>query len=89
LPNRIIRPGKFLDAPGVAYPSLGITGHDDVLRGNNASMATTAIFAYLHVDDVDALRAEFLQRGAIIRQPPTDRPWGMREMAIATLTAID
>jgi hypothetical protein len=33
---------------------------------------------------VDALHAEFLQRGAIIRQPPTDRPWGMREMAIAT-----
>jgi hypothetical protein len=31
-------------------------------------------FAYLHADDVDALHAEFLQRGAITRQLPTDRP---------------
>jgi Glyoxalase/Bleomycin resistance protein/Dioxygenase superfamily len=41
-------------------------------------------FAYLHVDDVDALYTEFVQRGAIVRQPPTDRLWGMREMAVAT-----
>ena len=41
-------------------------------------------FACLHDDDVDALHAEFVQRGAIIRQPPADRPWGMREMAVAT-----
>jgi uncharacterized glyoxalase superfamily protein PhnB len=41
-------------------------------------------FAYLHVDDVDALYAEFVQRGAIVRQLPTDRLWGMREMAVAT-----
>jgi len=41
-------------------------------------------FAYLHVDDVDALHAEFVRRGAIIQQPPVDRPWGMREMAVAT-----
>ena len=41
-------------------------------------------FAYLHVDDVDALRAEIAGRGAIIRQPPADKPWGMREMAVAT-----
>ena len=32
-------------------------------------------FAYLHVDDVDALYTEFVQRGAIVRQPPTDRLW--------------
>ena len=41
-------------------------------------------FTYLHEDDVDALHAEFVRRGAIIRQPPVDRPWGMREMAVAT-----
>jgi uncharacterized glyoxalase superfamily protein PhnB len=35
-------------------------------------------------DDVDALHAEFVRRGAIIQQPPVDRPWGMREMAVAT-----
>jgi uncharacterized glyoxalase superfamily protein PhnB len=41
-------------------------------------------FAYLHVDDVDGLHAELLQSGAIILQPPANRAWGMREMAIAT-----
>lgn len=41
-------------------------------------------FAYLHVDDVDALHAELAERGAVIRQAPADRPWGMREMAVAT-----
>jgi uncharacterized glyoxalase superfamily protein PhnB len=34
--------------------------------------------------DVDALHAEFLQRGAIILHLPTNQPWGKREMAIAT-----
>jgi catechol 2,3-dioxygenase-like lactoylglutathione lyase family enzyme len=41
-------------------------------------------FAYLHVDDVDAVHAEFLRRGAIILSAPFDKPWGMREMAVAT-----
>ena len=41
-------------------------------------------FGYLEVDDVDALHAEITGRGAIIRRSPTDRPWGMREMAVAT-----
>jgi len=41
-------------------------------------------FAYFHVDDVDALHAEIAARGAIIRQAPADKPWGIREMEIAT-----
>ncbi|MGE0348416.1 VOC family protein [Hydrogenophaga sp.] len=41
-------------------------------------------FAYLHVDDVDALHAEFVQRGALIPQPPADKPHGMREFLVAT-----
>jgi predicted enzyme related to lactoylglutathione lyase len=40
--------------------------------------------AYLEIDDVDALHAEIAPRGAIIRQPPADKPWRMREMLIAT-----
>ena len=47
-------------------------------------MGDHSYFAYLHVDDLDALHAEIAQRGAIIRQPPTNRAWGMREMEIAT-----
>jgi uncharacterized glyoxalase superfamily protein PhnB len=41
-------------------------------------------FAYLQVDDVDTLHDEIKQRGAIVRQPPADKPWGVREMAVAT-----
>ena len=41
-------------------------------------------FGYLEVDDVDALHAELAERGAIIRTPPADKPWGLREMLVAT-----
>jgi len=41
-------------------------------------------FGYLHVDDVDALHQELVQRGALIRQAPTDKPHGMREFLVAT-----
>ncbi|MGA7584972.1 MAG: VOC family protein [Rouxiella badensis] len=41
-------------------------------------------FGYLNVDDVDALYDEFTANGAIILQPPTDRPHGMRELTVAT-----
>ncbi|MBV9783603.1 MAG: VOC family protein [Acidisphaera sp.] len=41
-------------------------------------------FGYLEVDDIHALHAELSRRGAIIRQPPADKPWGQREMLIAT-----
>ncbi|MDM0111309.1 VOC family protein [Variovorax sp. J22R133] len=41
-------------------------------------------FAYLHVDDADALHGEWVQRGAIVMHPPIDREWGMREFAVRT-----
>jgi catechol 2,3-dioxygenase-like lactoylglutathione lyase family enzyme len=41
-------------------------------------------FAYLDVENVDALHAELFGKGAIILQAPIDRPWGRREMAVAT-----
>jgi ankyrin repeat protein len=36
----------------------------------------------IFVHDVDALHKDYLQRGAIIRQPPTNFPWGVREMNV-------
>ncbi len=39
-------------------------------------------FGYMHVDDVNALYAEWSKTGAIIRKPPADKPWGLREMAV-------
>ena len=49
-----------------------------------ADLGDHSYFAYLTVDDVDALHAEFVGRGAIILHAPSDKPWGRREMAIAT-----
>jgi uncharacterized glyoxalase superfamily protein PhnB len=49
-----------------------------------AELGDHSYFAYIDVDDIDALHAEIAPRGAIIRQPPADKPWGWREMAVAT-----
>ena len=49
-----------------------------------AAIGDHSYFGYWLIDDVDALHVEISQRGAIILQPPTDRPWGRREMALAT-----
>jgi predicted enzyme related to lactoylglutathione lyase len=39
----------------------------------------------IFVDDVAALPDEYKKSGAIIRQPPTNMPWGVREMNIQDL----
>ena len=39
----------------------------------------------IFVQDVDALYETYKATGAIIREPPTDFPWGMREMAVEDL----
>jgi catechol 2,3-dioxygenase-like lactoylglutathione lyase family enzyme len=36
----------------------------------------------LFMEDVDALHEEYKTNGAIIRQPPTNMPWGIREMNV-------
>lgn len=41
-------------------------------------------FAYFELDDVDAYHAEIRGRCETIAMAPTDRPWGMREMIVAT-----
>ena len=37
------------------------------------------------MDDVDALHEEYRSSGAIIRQSPTNMPWGTREMNVQDL----
>ncbi len=49
-----------------------------------AEIGAHSYIAYLEIDDVDALHEDIAARGAIIRQPPADKPWRMREMLIAT-----
>jgi len=38
--------------------------------------------AYLDVDDVDAVYRRALDAGAEVLKPPTDEPWGRRELAL-------
>lgn len=49
-----------------------------------ADVGDHSYFAYLHVEDVDAMHAELSNRGAIIQMPPKDQPYGQREMVVAT-----
>ena len=41
-------------------------------------------FAYLHVHEAAALYQEFIGKNVTIWQRLADKPWGMREFAIAT-----
>jgi catechol 2,3-dioxygenase-like lactoylglutathione lyase family enzyme len=42
-------------------------------------------FAYINVDGIDDLHAEFAAKGATILSTPRDEPWKMREFAIRTI----
>jgi hypothetical protein len=39
----------------------------------------------IFMEDVDAVHAEYQASGAIIRRPPTNMPWGTREMNVVDL----
>jgi catechol 2,3-dioxygenase-like lactoylglutathione lyase family enzyme len=40
-------------------------------------------WAWVSARDVDKLYAEIVEKGAIIKQPPTNMPWRMRELHVA------
>ena len=47
-----------------------------------AEIGDHSYVAYLRVDDVDSFHARAVDADAEILKPPTDEPWGMREMAL-------
>jgi hypothetical protein len=49
-----------------------------------AQLGDHGYFGFFATDDVDTLHAEFKARDAIILAPPADKPWGWREMPVAT-----
>ena len=53
--------------------------------GSNRTHKPEAIDAYLWVDDVDALYAEFLRSQADIVMPPTVRIYAMKEIEVRDL----
>lgn len=75
------------DNPGV--PTFG-----EVRRGQAAVMLAQGeqggpgmwIYPDVHsAAELEALHAEYVRKGALITAPPTDKPWGMREMWVQDL----
>ncbi|MES1200201.1 MAG: VOC family protein [Pseudomonadota bacterium] len=50
-----------------------------------ADLGDHSYFGYVVFDDIDAYHAEIAVCGADIIAPPTDKPWGMREMPVRTI----
>lgn len=83
--------GYFFEDP----PVFAMVGRDDQIimlslvegsrGGSNRNHKREAIDAYLWVDDIDALYAEFLQSGADIVMPPTLRIYAMKEIEVRDL----
>ena len=82
----------FRDALGFKAEWLEGTGWQLLSRGDVRNMighcpdavspyviSDHSYFGYLHVDDDDALHEELGHRGALIAEPPADKPCGMCE----------
>ena len=67
-------------------PTFGCVGRDEVeiflsQEGQEVARSSLSIF----VQDVDALYEDYKRRGAVIRRPPTNYPWGVRRMDVQDL----
>jgi uncharacterized glyoxalase superfamily protein PhnB len=80
--------GYFFEDP----PVFAMVGRDDHIvmlslmtagrGGSNREHKDEALDAYLWVDDVEALHAEFQRRGADLVGPPQLRIYGMKELEV-------
>jgi predicted enzyme related to lactoylglutathione lyase len=52
------------------------------LSGSSRTGTSESIGLWLQVRDVDAIRHDLEEVGADVIEPPTDKPWGLREMQI-------
>jgi len=52
------------------------------LSGSSCTKASESIGLWLQVRDVDALGDELEEVGVVVIEPPTDKPWGLREMQV-------
>lgn len=60
--------------------NFGCLSRGDVaLMLSQGTQGCTATWLWIGVSDADALHAELVQKGARIRVPPTNYPWGSRE----------
>ncbi len=64
-------------------PTFGCVTRDKVeIFFCEGAQGQLGMWMSIFVDDVDALHEEYKSRGAVIRQPPTNMPWGVREMNV-------
>lgn len=73
------------DAPVYAVARRGEAQLHLQIRRRNVWAARRGDYersAYFHVDDADALEQEFRAAGALIFQPATDMPYGLRELVV-------
>jgi|SRR5579859_5326984 len=83
------RRGRFFDKgedaePG--EPGTAIVSRDGVqllLTQLDGPRGTWLLFDVPTADQVDALFQEWTERGAVITEPPSLRPWGVYEMRLA------
>lgn len=78
------------DEPGGVYAIVkrgGVWVHLQIRRGDLVDRKRQAHEGdvYLYVDDVDAIYAELQHRGALITQPPSVAPYGLREIRVEDL----
>ncbi len=52
------------------------------LSGSSGTGASENVSLWLQVRDVDAVGRELDEAGVEMLEPPTDKPWGLREMQI-------
>jgi catechol 2,3-dioxygenase-like lactoylglutathione lyase family enzyme len=66
-------------------PTFGCVGRDevDIFLSQESPVAPGSLSIF--VQDVDALHEDYRRRGAIIRRPPTNYPWGVRRMDVQDL----
>jgi catechol 2,3-dioxygenase-like lactoylglutathione lyase family enzyme len=64
-------------------PSFGqVSRGDFVLFLCEQCLSSPGAWSMTFTANVDKLHEELAQRGASIRQPPRDEPWGLREMQV-------
>jgi uncharacterized glyoxalase superfamily protein PhnB len=75
------------ETPGWAFLSRG---RFQVMLGEcrdampAAELGDHSYFAYVTVENIDALHGEYAARGVDFIQPLADKPWGMREFGVRT-----
>ncbi|HEY0436460.1 MAG TPA: VOC family protein [Phenylobacterium sp.] len=87
----------FVDVLGFAREWSDPGNWEGLVRGNvrlhlghcpeslpASELGDHSYFGFFATDDVDALAAQFAADGALIRAQPEDKPWGWREMPVAT-----